>query len=77
MRFPSIYHTRADSCQVKFDSAAAASMSSAITSRHCSATRRPGDSCPFDEDKSAAAQLNGGAAAALAAIFGVTGYSTV
>jgi hypothetical protein len=61
-------------CQVKFDSIAASSMSSSITSRDCAATRRPGDSCPFDKDKSAAEKLTGGAAVGMAGVFGALGY---
>jgi hypothetical protein len=64
-------------CQVKFDSVATSSMSSAIASRACAATRRPGDSCPFDEVKSAAGQLTGRAEVALAIVFGVVGYILV
>jgi hypothetical protein len=61
-------------CQVKFDSIAASSMSSSITSRNCAATRRPGDSCPFDKGKNAATQLTGKAAVCLTAVFGVLAY---
>jgi hypothetical protein len=61
-------------CQVKFDSIAASSMSSSITSRDCAATRRPGDSCPSDKGKNAATQLTGKAAVCLTAVFGVLTY---
>jgi hypothetical protein len=64
-------------CNIQFDSVAASSMSSAITSRNCAATRRPGDSCPFDKAKSAAGQRTGLATVALAVVFGVLGYTIV
>jgi hypothetical protein len=64
-------------CNIQFDSVAASSMSSAMTSRKCAATRRPGDSCPFDKDKSAARQLTGRAAGVIATVVGVLGYIVV
>jgi hypothetical protein len=65
-------------CQVKFDSAAASSMSSSITASHCKATQTPGSSCsPGSNVKNAAQQLASGAAAGLAAVFVALGYLLV
>jgi hypothetical protein len=63
-------------CQVKIDSAAALSMSSAMTSRYCQATLvAPGDLCSSEgDDKSTAQRLAGGAAVGLAAALGALGY---
>jgi hypothetical protein len=61
-------------CRVQFDSTADLSMSSAISSRVCRATRKTGDSCPSDEEKGAAEHLTGGVTAGLVALFGALGY---
>jgi hypothetical protein len=61
-------------CQVKIDSAAAASMSASITERRCKGTDPPAD-CPSDE--SAAQKLLVGGVACLMAVVGALGYTMV
>ncbi|KAH6879075.1 hypothetical protein J4E91_007059 [Alternaria rosae] len=63
-------------CNVKIDAVAASNISASMTSLHCQATRKPGDSCPTDE-KSTAQRLIGGGTAGLVAAFGTFGYMMV